>query len=241
MKLIAIIFSLSIALAGQAPENYDSPKDAFARADFDEGKLHGIVEFSSTKKHQVKVLVDITGLPKEGGPFFYHIHKLPVVDGDCKTTSTHLNPYAAPADCDSVPDDSYCQVGDLSGKHGWINSSCFETSYVDPYLSLNPANKGYPGNLGINLHYSNMTIFACANIVPMSKDNAYHAGEEEKEEATPKKELKKYLSSISPWTKNDSYGNYTCDDEFTIVEENNGVPSYAKGWVGLLALAAMAI
>ncbi|ODV93737.1 hypothetical protein PACTADRAFT_20723, partial [Pachysolen tannophilus NRRL Y-2460] len=155
---------LSTAVADQAPVNSNSPKKVVARADFDNEKLHGIIKFQAPNG-TVRVHVDLTGLPEEGGPFQYHIHKKPVPEsGDCYATETHFNPYNAPPDCEAQQDDSYCQVGDLSGKHGFINTTCFETRYWDPYLSLNPKSKAYPVGLSINLHYANLTRFACANI-----------------------------------------------------------------------------
>ncbi|KAI0465122.1 hypothetical protein LJB42_000344 [Komagataella kurtzmanii] len=174
MKLQLFTLTLSLmassTLAAKAPKNKDSPSGAVARADFDDDKLHGIIEFSTAKNKSVEVHVDITGLPETGGPFYYHIHKKPLKSGaSCESTSTHFNPYNAPADCLKTKDDSYCQVGDLSGKHGYINTTCFEDSYYDPYISLNPKNKAYPVGLAINLHYANQERFACANIELVDK------------------------------------------------------------------------
>lgn len=95
----------------------------------------------------------------------YHIHEHPVpADGNCDGTGMHFNPYRAPEFCNAQPDDSYCQVGDLSGKHGWINTTCFEAKYSDAFLSLNPKSKAYIVGRSIVFHYADMTKFACANI-----------------------------------------------------------------------------
>ncbi|ODV86317.1 hypothetical protein CANARDRAFT_184944, partial [[Candida] arabinofermentans NRRL YB-2248] len=151
--------------AAKAPQVKDSPRNVLARAHLDKGKLKGVVEFSA-KNGTVLVHIDTTGLPEDGGPFYYHIHKSPVAaNGNCESTGTHLNPYNAPAeDCDAFNDDSYCQVGDLSGKHGFINTTCFEDYYYDPYLSLNSKNKANVIGLSVNIHFANMTRIACGTI-----------------------------------------------------------------------------
>ncbi len=155
----------TVVSAGKAPTVTDSPKNVLARAHLDKGLTKGVIEFSA-KNGTVKVHIDTTGLPEEGGPFYYHIHKSPVpANGNCEATGTHLNPYNAPyEDCDEFQDDSYCQVGDLSGKHGYINTTCFETTYYDPFLSLNPKNKAYIVGLAVNLHFANMTKISCGTI-----------------------------------------------------------------------------
>ncbi|ODQ79175.1 hypothetical protein BABINDRAFT_29462, partial [Babjeviella inositovora NRRL Y-12698] len=144
-----------------------STRGVVALADFPAGydeKVLGVVKFTNPSG-TVKVHVDMTGLPALGGPFYYHIHKDPMPDnGDCLATSTHFNPYDAPADCDSQKNDAYCQVGDLSGKHGWINTTCFAQDYDDKYLSLNPKSPSYIVGKSINFHFANNTRFACANI-----------------------------------------------------------------------------
>ncbi|GMF07097.1 unnamed protein product [[Candida] boidinii] len=189
---------LSLAKADKAPECLDSPAYSIARADFDNDSVHGVIEFATAVNGTVKVHLDVTGLPKEGGPFYYHIHKYPVDEeyarqnglGLCEETGTHFNPYNAPAiECDSWDDDSMCQVGDLSGKHGWFNSTCVEFEYYDPYISLNPANKAYIGGTSVNFHFANMTRIICGNIEMVSSSvmNDYEeedaADAEENEEA----------------------------------------------------------
>ena len=53
--------------------------------------------------------------------------------------------------------DAYCQVGDLLGKHGCINTTCFELKYNDPYLSLNRKSKSYIIGKSVVFHYPNLT------------------------------------------------------------------------------------
>ncbi|GME79567.1 unnamed protein product [Ambrosiozyma monospora] len=168
--LIPALCLVQLATADEAPENTDNLK-IIGRANLDKGKTKGMIEFSRAKNGTVKVAVDITGLPEKGGPFYYHIHKNAISDdGDCESAGTHLNPYNAPRDeCDSLDNNAYCQVGDLSGKHGWINTTCFQATYYDPYLSLNPDNKAYVIGRSVVLHYADMTKISCGNIVKKSK------------------------------------------------------------------------
>lgn len=152
---------LALAVADQAPQNTDNTPGTIAVADFPKGT----VVFYVKRGNKVKVHVDITGLPESGGPFQYHIHDLPVpASGDCNDVGQHFNPFSAPPTCEDQRDDSYCQVGDLSGKHGWIDTTCFETKYYDPYLSLNPASPSYIVGKSVVFHFANLTKFACANI-----------------------------------------------------------------------------
>ncbi|KAK6454671.1 superoxide dismutase [Scheffersomyces xylosifermentans] len=154
--------------AGKAPKVKKNPKNVVAIADFPFGFDKGVkgnVVFSAKSGKTVKVHVDMTGLPPSGGPFFYHIHDKSVPgDGNCEAVGLHFNPYGASADCESQKDDSYCQVGDLSGKHGWIDTTCFETKYDDPFLSLNKKSKSYIVGKSVVFHFANMTKFACADI-----------------------------------------------------------------------------
>ncbi|KAG7194514.1 uncharacterized protein KQ657_004729 [Scheffersomyces spartinae] len=165
---------MGTAMASQAPKVSTNPDKAIAIADFPQGgnsqKTLGNVIFYTKKNNEVKVHVDMTGLPAMNGPFQYHIHEYPIgANGDCESTGLHFNPYGATPDCSLQPDDSYCQVGDLSGKHGWINTTCFETKYYDPYLSLDPNSPAYVIGRSVVFHYANLTKFACADIVPLSK------------------------------------------------------------------------
>lgn len=169
LPLILSLLSVAPIVAGKkAPKIKKNPSNVVAIADFPSGfKQHvmGNVIFSATDGGIVNVHVDMTGLPREGGPFTYHIHENPVPDdGNCDLVGDHLNPYRAPLDCDSQKDDSYCQVGDLSGKHGWIDATCFETKYDDPYLSLNKNSKAYVVGRSVAFHLDDGTIFACADI-----------------------------------------------------------------------------
>ncbi|ODV61029.1 Cu,Zn superoxide dismutase-like protein, partial [Ascoidea rubescens DSM 1968] len=166
------LFSLATCLvsiyAESAPEYHNNPR-VVAQAGFPSygknKKFQGFVKFFSTDG-KVKVHVDVTKLPKRRGPFYYHIHDKPIPEsGDCEAAGTHFNPYKASPDCAAFPTDDLCQVGDLSGKHGWIDTTCFEQSYIDPYLSLDAKDPGYFVGKSVVFHYKKkLKKFACANI-----------------------------------------------------------------------------
>lgn len=168
-KILTASLIPAMVLADKAPKIKKNPADVVAIADFPAGgdkSVKGNVVFTAKKGKYVNVHVDMTGLPKTGGPFVYHIHESPIPeDGNCEAAGEHLNPYNAPGDCDSQKKDDYCQVGDLSGKHGWIDTTCFETKYDDPFLSLNAKSKSNILGKSIVFHYANLDKFACANIV----------------------------------------------------------------------------
>lgn len=176
MKSFSMMLARSIVLgsflttlisATAAPQISKNPSNVIAIADFPAGgsqKFSGFVTFMVVKG-LVNVHVDVAGLPENSGPFVYHIHEKSLPGSlDCELAGLHLNPYNAPELCDAQLDNSYCQVGDLSGKHGFINTTCFETTYVDPYLALSKNSKASILNKSIVFHYANLTKLACANI-----------------------------------------------------------------------------
>lgn len=164
---VFLLFGVPSVIAGQAPVIKSNPANLVAVADFPTAGAHastrGYVYFWSPDGKETQVHVDMTGLPEQGGPFVYHIHDNAVSNNDCETTGLHFNPYGAATDCDSQQDDSFCQVGDLSGKHGWINTTCYQFSFVDPYLDLGDSASRIVGK-SVVFHYADMTKFACAPI-----------------------------------------------------------------------------
>lgn len=162
---LILIGNIYGAYADEAPRNDDNP-DVKYKAHLDTEELHGIVEFYRGKNGTAKVHVDITGLPEEGGPFYYHIHNNRIPEnGDCEMAGTHFNPYDATlADCDEQDGDANCQVGDLSGKHGVMNTTCFQLTYYDPYISLDPNNKAFIGDRSVVVHFNDMSKMVCSNI-----------------------------------------------------------------------------
>jgi hypothetical protein len=110
----------------------------------------------------------VTGLPKDSGIFSYHIHEMPLAKSDsrCEETGDLFNPFNSQESCDSLESDVLCEVGDLSGKHGLIDTTSFEGFYYDPYLSLDPESPQFIGNKALNIHLveKNDERLACANI-----------------------------------------------------------------------------
>lgn len=143
----------------------NNPSDVIFRADFPQGNSQtvvGVIQFYALNG-TTKVHVDITGLPKNSGLFSYHIHE-GAIDKDCVSAGTHFNPYGASSDCDAMGDDSLCEIGDLSGKHGLINTTCFEMFYYDPYLGLDTSSPQYIGGKSIVIHFESGERLACATI-----------------------------------------------------------------------------
>lgn len=168
-KIFGTIFvCLSLVAANQAPKIKQNPRNVVAIADFPQGfsqTVLGNVIFTARDGKFVEVHVDMTGLPAEGGPFQFHIHQGTVpANGDCDQVGDHLNPYNGHKDCELQKDDSYCEIGDLSGKHGWINATCFETKFLDPFISLSKKSKSSVIGRSLVFHFANSTRFACANI-----------------------------------------------------------------------------
>lgn len=86
-------------------------------------------------------------------------------DGNCTGTGGHFDPYHAGATssspstykCDPTQS-TLCELGDLSGKHGNINStsitsgSTYSAEYLDTFLSIMPGDTAFFGNLSIVVH-----------------------------------------------------------------------------------------
>lgn len=162
-SFINILALVSIGSAAAAPEASNSPKKAKYKADFDDD-IKGSIKFKSNSEGQVKVTVKLAGLPKDGPPLLYHIHEKPVPsDGNCDATLGHFNPYHGNED---ACDDAHKEVGDLSGKHGKIEShkKFFKDSYIEPYISLNETDPAFIGGHSIVIHCPDETRIACANI-----------------------------------------------------------------------------
>ena len=78
-----------------------------------------------------------------------------------------------------------CQVGDLAGKHGKIDTaalstSSFQVSYLDLFLSTVPDTTAFFGNRSIVVHAANGTRLNCGNFVlqsgEMGSDNGTSYG-----------------------------------------------------------------
>lgn len=170
--------------AREAPYNRDSSKRAVARAHLDDGLVKGIIEFT-TKDKIVNVHLDTTGLPPNAGPFFYHINS-----EKCGSSDEVLNPYdSIYGECDELDNNSECAVGDLSGKHGFIDTTCYEVQYQDPYLSLNKKNVAFVGGKSVVIIDRHQNKIACGDIhmarkAKLSREeyNSYSEEVEEEEE-----------------------------------------------------------
>lgn len=165
-KILSSVLLASMVIANEAPENRDSKKRAVARAHLDNGSIVGIIEFTSNKKGTVNVHLDVTGFPPNSGPFKYQIHENKILSNDnCNDAGDIFNPYDADYEiCDYLDNNSLCAIGDLSGKHGFINTTCFETQYIDTYLSLNSKNIAFIGGKSIIFTDLNNNIITCGSI-----------------------------------------------------------------------------
>ncbi|KAH8179921.1 copper/zinc superoxide dismutase (SODC) domain-containing protein [Sarocladium implicatum] len=159
----------------QAPPTTDNPKGAIYQAVLPdepffsgaaiEGNIKGSITGASREDGKgVRFTIKFENLPAEGGPFTYHIHKAPVTDGNCTSTLSHLDPYGAGAEVPCNPEaPETCEVGDLAGKHGKIDSDPFTAHYSDYFASTNPDDVAFFGNLSFVIHFANSTRITCAN------------------------------------------------------------------------------
>ncbi|KAF2706881.1 Cu,Zn superoxide dismutase-like protein [Pleomassaria siparia CBS 279.74] len=170
--ILSILAVASFALAQEAHVVSNNPSGVsyVAKLPTKEGStLSGSVTATSSADGKgVSLAVAIEGLPKEGGPFMYHIHEKPVAaDGNCSSTGAHLDPYKRgekPA-CDASKPQT-CQTGDLSGKHGNItDAQALHVTYTDLYLATSPEDLSFLGNLSIVVHLSDKKRIGCANFV----------------------------------------------------------------------------
>ncbi|KAK3383767.1 superoxide dismutase [Lasiosphaeria ovina] len=149
------------------------PDEAFFKPAFPSGgNVKGdIIALAAPDGSGVLFQVKFSNLPKEGGPFIYHLHVDPVPsNGNCTATLGHLDPFArgeTPA-CDETNPAS-CQVGDLSGKHGSIPAGCdtWTGLYIDPYVTTLEGLGSYFGNRSFVFHYANKTRITCASFEPL--------------------------------------------------------------------------
>lgn len=93
-------------------------------------------------------------------------------DGNCTAAGPHLIPFGGPPDtvkCNSTFP-QYCQVGDLSGKHGKITAenvknNAYAATYIDAYVSASDESPAFFGNRSVVLHNGNGTRINCGNFV----------------------------------------------------------------------------
>ncbi|KAG6075352.1 hypothetical protein E4U15_005683 [Claviceps sp. LM218 group G6] len=143
------------------------PSEPFFEAPGLSGNVKGFISASAPPDGVgVRFIVRFQNLPKTGGPFPYHIHLKKAAGGNCTAAGPHLDPTdrgdKTPCDAGNQPS---CQVGDLAGKYGRINSDPFTAEYVDKYLSLKEDDPAFFGNRSFVIHLANNTRVTCANFV----------------------------------------------------------------------------
>ncbi|EFY84439.1 hypothetical protein J3459_009822 [Metarhizium acridum] len=175
--LVVAGFSAIAQATHDAPVVRNNPNVIYEAALPKHGFYHGNIHVQGSVRASrgpggtgVKFDVDFKSLPKEGGPFLYHIHvnRVPA-DGNCTKTLAHLDPYGRGEDppCDARAPQT-CQVGDLSGKHGEPKIAPLKFYFVDPYVSLAEGTEAFLGNRSIVVHFANKTRIACANFEKVS-------------------------------------------------------------------------
>ncbi|TGJ83683.1 hypothetical protein E0Z10_g5072 [Xylaria hypoxylon] len=125
---------------------------------------------SGAKGVGVDFEIAFSNLPKEGGPFIYHIHANPVdASGNCTNTLAHLDPFIRGEDpaCNSTKP-ATCQVGDISGKYGKITSDPFKAKFHDDFTAMSEGPGSYFLNRSIVVHFANKTRITCANFFTVS-------------------------------------------------------------------------
>lgn len=95
----------------------------------------------------------------------YHLHVDPVPsDGNCTKTLAHLDPTErGEATLCDASNPASCQVGDLSGKHGSIQTSSYTAEYTDDFTTTKEGLGAFFGNRSIVIHFANKTRITCAN------------------------------------------------------------------------------
>jgi len=143
----------------------------------------GRFQFSLQRgSNSVAVNISINGLNAYNatGSYAYHIHTNPIAsDGNCLSALGHLDPLNATDALVCNPlFAQYCEVGDLSGRHGKLNGSLpvLNISYIDDYLRFWTQPFTLLGR-SVVLHAPNSTRIACGNITSLVDGTATANGE----------------------------------------------------------------
>lgn len=152
-----------------------------------EGNVTGMITFTYVPGSGVMVDgSNLTGFSNTSSPgYAYHIHeaRVPEFSGNtsraasiarCTIARAHFDPLNVTEEVICSPNATatheYCQIGDLSGKHGRIlptaNGTAADFSYVDPYLRFYPPAFSLLGR-SVVIHGFNKTRLGCGNIVSM--------------------------------------------------------------------------
>ncbi|ELR04811.1 hypothetical protein VC83_08495 [Pseudogymnoascus destructans] len=181
--MLAVASALvATSAASDAPKVTGNPTDVTYKAQIapdNKNGVSGFVEIAAGPQGNGASIKYQFDLPKEGGPFTFHIHENPVnATGLCASTSAHLDPYHAgekPA-CDTSKL-SACQVGDLSGKIGdKLPSGAIVGELDDAFTSLVVGAPAFIGNRSIVVHASDKTRIACANFALVNSAGGSRGG-----------------------------------------------------------------
>jgi hypothetical protein len=144
-------------------------KPFFKDANID-GNVRGFISGQAAADgNGITFTVQFENLPKEGGPFGYHLHAAAAVNGNCTSTKAHLDPFGRgqqpPCDPSAI---ETCEVGDLSGKYGKITSDPFTLTFTDKFASTKMDSDAFFGDKSFVIHYANTTRLTCANFEQMA-------------------------------------------------------------------------
>ncbi|KAN0069932.1 Superoxide dismutase, copper/zinc binding domain containing protein [Elaphomyces granulatus] len=174
--LVALLLTLTIAPSHaqtqDAPEVDGNPNLTYKARLGNTTSPRGVLTITAAPDGVgVEVHVDFWDFPAEYiGPYAYHIHQARVPDdGNCTATLGHFDPYnrgMTPKCNDSAPET--CQLGDLSGKHGYITAANitgnhYRYNYTDDYLSTKRGDPAFFGNLSLVVHAGNDARLNCGN------------------------------------------------------------------------------
>ncbi|TIA87763.1 hypothetical protein E3P99_02992 [Wallemia hederae] len=145
--------------------------DQIAHAKFDD-KVKGTVKFGGDWSKPTDVEIEIKEGLEEHKKYKWSINVHPVTSSsDCNSAGDILNPVSVPENvvCDPKKPE-YCKLGDLSGKHGALESShgggaCTE-HFEDDYVRFFPQPFSLLGRSVVITDDADKRI-ACANIISM--------------------------------------------------------------------------
>lgn len=151
------------------------PEKPFTAASSLDGNVEGYVTVKSGPGGiGVDYIVKFSNLPREGGPFPFHIHEKKVPDdGNCTSTGGHLDPFQRGDDpaCDSDYPQT-CEVGDISGKYGKIDKDPYEATFHDEFGSMNLGSNASIVDRSVVVHFANKTRITCFNFVDGTPSNS---------------------------------------------------------------------
>ena len=143
-----------------------------AIATFSQNGISGTITFAqNSSSSPTSIHVNLTGLSTEE-LYQWHVHQYPftaALPSPCSPANVggHYDPLGASTNnnnykADCAMNKTICEIGDLSGKFGLLNTSLLPLNINDSSLSL----YGYQSIIGrsVVLHLQNGTRYVCANI-----------------------------------------------------------------------------